>query len=69
MGQVGRKIVLHQAHCRQVGGAAAAEPPALGEEAEFLPEQLLALVGRQRRSEDRGGLPVIAAEATQDLFQ
>jgi len=69
MGQVGRKIVLYQAHCRQVGGAAAAEPSALGDEAEFFPEQPLALVGRQRRSEDRGGLPVIAAEAAQDLFQ
>ena len=47
VGEMGGKIVLHEAHRRQIGGAAADEPPILRRKAEFLPEQPFALVGGQ----------------------
>jgi len=65
---MGGKIVLHEAHRRQIGGAAADEPPILRPKAEFLPEQPFALVGGQGRGEHRRSLPVITAEPAQYLF-
>ena len=68
VGEMGGKIVLHEAHRRQIGGAAADEPPILRRKAEFLPEQPFALVGGQGRGEHRRSLPVITAESAQYLF-
>ena len=65
---MGGKIVLHEAHRRQIGGTAADEPPILRRKAEFLPEQPFALVGGQGRGEHRRSLPVITAEPAQYLF-